>query len=119
MQATRTWKNSSRLDAKMARNLTRSSRGVRGSSASWSTRRLKSSQASSRLIYSAGLRTSGGGFSIGGARRSSIMAGRYVGRVTEYEGRFSGRAAGVMDTGGGYILVISGQRSVRREQPTF
>ena len=48
--ATRTWKNSSRLLLKMPRNLSRSSSGVRGSSASWSTRRLNSSQESSRLM---------------------------------------------------------------------
>jgi polyphosphate kinase len=47
--ATRTMKNSSRLLAKIARNLARSSNGVAGSSASVSTRPLKSSQDSSRL----------------------------------------------------------------------
>ena len=47
--ATRTWKNSSRLLAKMARNLARSSTGVSGSSARASTRWLNSSQLSSRL----------------------------------------------------------------------
>ena len=47
--ATRTWKNSSRLPAKMARNLTRSRSGLRSSRASWSTRALNSSQLSSRL----------------------------------------------------------------------
>ena len=47
--ATRTMKNSSRLPAKMARNLTRSSSGVVGSSASCSTRPLNSSQETSRL----------------------------------------------------------------------
>src|SRR5213082_3379415 len=41
-------KNSSRLLAKMARNLTRSSSGTAGSSASSSTRWLKRSQLSSR-----------------------------------------------------------------------
>ncbi len=46
---TRTWKNSSRLDAKMARNLTRSSSGLRVSRASWRTRALNSIQESSRL----------------------------------------------------------------------
>ena len=49
MPATRTMKNSSRLLAKMARNLTRSSISVAGSSASVSTRPLKSSHESSRL----------------------------------------------------------------------
>ena len=49
--ATRTWKNSSRFWLKMARNLTRSSSGVCGSSARASTRALKSSQDSSRLMY--------------------------------------------------------------------
>ena len=47
--ATRTWKNSSRLVEKMAQNFTRSSSGMLGSSASASTRALKSSQDSSRL----------------------------------------------------------------------
>ena len=47
--ATRTWKNSSRLPAKMARNLTRSSSGLRSSRASCRTRALNSSQDSSRL----------------------------------------------------------------------
>ena len=46
---TRTWKNSSRLDAKMARNLTRSRSGLRMSRASWRTRALNSIQDSSRL----------------------------------------------------------------------
>ena len=49
--ATRTWKNSSRLPAKMARNLTRSSSGLRSSRASCSTRALNSSHDSSRLMY--------------------------------------------------------------------
>src|SRR6185436_15592360 len=39
---TRTWKNSSRLDEKMARNFTRSSNGFRSSDASYSTRALNS-----------------------------------------------------------------------------
>ena len=47
--ATRTWKNSSRFELKMAQNLTRSSSGTCGSSASASTRALKSSQESSRF----------------------------------------------------------------------
>ena len=47
--ATRTMKNSSRFELKMARNFTRSSRGTLGSWASSSTRRLNSSQDSSRL----------------------------------------------------------------------
>ena len=47
--AMRTWKNSSRLLAKIARNLTRSSSGLRASRASWRTRPLNSSQDSSRL----------------------------------------------------------------------
>ncbi len=49
--ATRTWKNSSRLPAKMARNLTRSRSGFRSSRASCRTRALNSSQDSSRLRY--------------------------------------------------------------------
>ncbi len=47
--ATRTMKNSSRFELKMARNFTRSSSGTLGSCASSSTRRLNSSQDSSRL----------------------------------------------------------------------
>ena len=46
---TRTWKNSSRFELKIARNLARSSRGSDASSASASTRALKSSHDSSRL----------------------------------------------------------------------
>ncbi len=49
MPATRTIKNSSQLLETMARNFTRSSRGTVGSSASSSTRSLKSSQANSRF----------------------------------------------------------------------
>ena len=52
--ATRTWKNSSRLPAKIARNLTRSSSGLRSSRASYRTRALNSSQDSSRLMYGSG-----------------------------------------------------------------
>ncbi len=52
--ATRTMKNSSRLVAKIARNFRRSISGSDSSSASWSTRSLKSSQDSSRLMYSDG-----------------------------------------------------------------
>jgi hypothetical protein len=47
--ATRTWKNSSRFELKMARNLARSSTGTTGSAASASTRALKSSHDSSRF----------------------------------------------------------------------
>src|SRR5680860_887457 len=47
--ATRTWKNSSRLVAKIAQNLARSSSGMPGSPASSRTLSLKSSQLSSRL----------------------------------------------------------------------
>src|ERR1700759_583163 len=46
---TRISKNSSRLRAVMARNLTRSKRGLRGFSASSSTRRLNASHEDSRL----------------------------------------------------------------------
>ena len=48
-RATRTMKNSSRFELKMARNFTRSSSGTLGSCASSSTRRLNSSHDSSRL----------------------------------------------------------------------
>ena len=47
--ATRTMKNSSRLDEKIAQNLTRSSRGSSGSAASSRTRAFRSSHESSRL----------------------------------------------------------------------
>src|SRR5438034_1904553 len=47
--ATRTMKDSSKFELKMARNFTRSSRGTLGSCASSSTRRLNSSHDSSRL----------------------------------------------------------------------
>ena len=47
--ATRTMKNSSRFELKMARNFTRSSSGTLGSCASSSTRRLNSSHDSSRF----------------------------------------------------------------------
>ena len=47
--ATRIMKNSSRLDVKIAANFSRSIRGTDASSASSSTRSLKSSQLSSRL----------------------------------------------------------------------
>ena len=51
---TRTMKNSSRFELKIARNLTRSSSGTVGSRASSRTRRLNWSQLSSRLRYSDG-----------------------------------------------------------------
>ena len=66
--ATRTWKNSSRFWLKIARNLARSSSGTRSSSASASTRSLKSSHDSSRLRYRGRL---GGGSS----RRARLSAG--------------------------------------------
>src|SRR2546428_4235576 len=47
-------KNSSRFELKMARNLTRSSRGTFGSCASSSTRRLNSSHDNSRLTNASG-----------------------------------------------------------------
>ncbi len=53
--ATRTSKNSSRLDAQIDRNRSRSSRGFDGSRASSSTRSLKSSQLSSRLMNKLGV----------------------------------------------------------------
>ena len=49
--ATRIWKNSSRLFATIARNFTRSSRGFRGSRASYRTRALNSIHESSRSRY--------------------------------------------------------------------
>ena len=60
--ATRTWKNSSRLLAKIARNFACSSSGMSPSSASVSTRALKSIVESSRfryLSFTAGLRGAG------------------------------------------------------------
>ena len=59
--ATRISTNSSRLLAVMARNLTRSSRGLVVSSASSRTRRLKRSQLSSRLMKRPSGRWLGGG----------------------------------------------------------
>src|SRR5690606_29498065 len=50
-EATRTRKNSSRLDEKIARNPRRSKSGTAGSAASWSTRALNESQLSSRFRY--------------------------------------------------------------------
>ena len=57
--ASRTMKNSSRFDEKMAMNLSRSSSGTVSLSASESTRALNSSQDSSRLMYSDEERRSG------------------------------------------------------------
>src|SRR5262249_31360469 len=51
---TRTMKNSSRFDEKIARNLSRSISGTCGSCASSSTRRLNSSHDNSRLMYRLG-----------------------------------------------------------------
>ena len=48
--ATRTWKNSSRFEATMATNLTRSSRGTLGFSAMASTLSWKSRRDNSRLV---------------------------------------------------------------------
>ena len=67
--ATRTMKNSSRLEAKMARNFARSSSGSEVSSARARTRELKSSQLNSRFRYrssgrsadSSGTRVAAGG----------------------------------------------------------
>ena len=58
--ATRTMKNSSRLLAEIDRNRTRSSTGWPGLTDSSSTRRLKCSQDSSRLMNRSGLVASGG-----------------------------------------------------------
>lgn len=66
--ATRTMKNSSRLDAKIARNRTRSRSGWLGSSASSSTRWLNASQLSSRSAN----RSSGSGPSPSSAPTGSI-----------------------------------------------
>ena len=57
--ATRTMKNSSRFELKIARNFTRSSSGLFASSASSSTRALNSSQLSSRLMKCSGRKVSG------------------------------------------------------------
>src|SRR4051794_8732759 len=66
--AMRTMKNSSRLLAKIARNLTRSSRGRVSSSASSRTRALKSSQESSRLRK----RSAGSGYFAGAVRADAV-----------------------------------------------
>src|SRR5262245_213380 len=47
----RTWKNSSRFEAKIARNFTRSRSGLRSSDASWRARALNSIHESSRLSW--------------------------------------------------------------------
>ena len=52
-------KNSSRFDAKIARNFTRSRSGLFASSASSSTRALNSSQLNSRLIKCSGRKVAG------------------------------------------------------------
>src|SRR5215208_5158876 len=52
--ATRTMKNSSKFDAKIARNFTRSKSGLFASSASSSTRALNSNQLNSRLMKCSG-----------------------------------------------------------------
>ena len=57
--ATRTMKNSSRFDAKIARNLTRSSSGFVSFCASSSTRALNSSQLNSRLMKCSGRKVGG------------------------------------------------------------
>ena len=78
--ATRTMKNSSRFDAKMARNRTRSSSGTVGSSASSSTRVLKCSHDTSRSRNLSGGR-SGADASYGGSmsKGSEATARRSVG----------------------------------------
>ena len=57
--ATRTMKNSSRFDAKIARNFTRSKSGLFASSASSSTRALNSNQLNSRLMKCSGRKVGG------------------------------------------------------------
>ena len=89
--ATRTWKNSSRLPAKMARNLTRSSSGLRSSRASRRTRALNSSHDSSRLRYGqlaprarafgAGGRRSTGGRRAPGSTAAIRRAGSWCVRI--------------------------------------
>ena len=76
--ATRIMKNSSRLVTKMARNFTRSSSGSDSSSASWSTRSLKSSHDSSRLVNSDGSESSrvAGCLARGGAGLGASLARR-------------------------------------------
>ena len=78
--ATRTMKNSSRFEAKIARNRTRSSSGSDGSSASSSTRVLKCSQDTSRSRNRSGSR-SGAEASYGGSmsKGSDGTARRSVG----------------------------------------
>ena len=74
--ATRTWKNSSRLLAKIARKRTRSSSGLRSSSASYRTRALKSSQDSSRLMYGTAAGAVGRGRRRVAGGRTAVMGGR-------------------------------------------
>ncbi len=73
--ATRIWKNSSRLRLKIARNFTRSRSGRSLSSASASTRALKSSQESSRLA-----KRLGGGTAASGVDRATC-ASLTMGRI--------------------------------------
>src|SRR5215470_6102713 len=79
-------KNSSMFEAVMARNLTRSSSGVRSSSASCSTRSLNASQVSSRLRYHSGPSRSGEAArsaSAAGAPGGSTIAARTGGLARE------------------------------------
>src|SRR3954469_9400887 len=75
----RTMKNSSRLLAKIARNLARSSNGIRSSSASCSTRSLKSSHDSSRFAYSS-VESSAGGSVVSSTvvLRSSVASAKWT-----------------------------------------
>jgi hypothetical protein len=73
---TRIMKNSSRFDAVIARNFTRSSSGWLQSRAWSSTRSLNSSQLSSRLMYSPRLRRSVGAISRDGTATSGGGSGR-------------------------------------------
>ena len=64
MAATRTWKNSSRLEEKIEQNFTRSNNGMPGSVAMRSTRSLKSSQLNSRLMMLRGSPLGVGSFTV-------------------------------------------------------
>ena len=70
--ATRTMKNSSRFEATMAANLTRSSSGTPASAASSSTRSLNASHDSSRLMNSDGSSTAARAHSVAPAWRIRI-----------------------------------------------
>ena len=78
--ATRIWKNSSRMPAKIVRNFTRSRSGLRASRASYRTRALKSSHDSSRLRYGALVSRRGRTARAAGRRGRAAVVGSDGGR---------------------------------------